>query len=77
MIDSVYGKQVRKMGFDTASSSKSITDLYYKNLEKLTPMFKSLYSVNAKYTILIFWAVDCGHCKTEIPILNTVLKSLK
>jgi thiol-disulfide isomerase/thioredoxin len=77
MIDSVYGKQVRKMGFDTASSSKSITDLYYKNLEKLTPMFKSLYSVNAKYTILIFWAVDCGHCKTEIPILNTGLKSLK
>lgn len=77
MIDSIYGKQVRKMGFDTASSSKSITDLYYKNLEKLTPMFKSLYSVNAKYTILIFWAVDCGHCKTEIPILNTGLKSLK
>lgn len=77
MIDTIYGKQVRKMGFDTASSSKSITDLYYKNLEKLAPMFKSLYSVNAKYTILVFWAVDCGHCKTEIPILNTTLNALK
>ncbi len=77
MIDTIYGKQVRKMGFDTASSSKSITDLYYKNLEKLAPMFKSLYSMNAKYTILVFWAVDCGHCKTEIPILNTTLKALK
>ena len=27
MIDTLYGKQVRKMGFDTASNSKSITDL--------------------------------------------------
>ena len=26
---------------------------------------------------MIFWAVDCGHCKTEIPILNTGLKALK
>jgi thiol-disulfide isomerase/thioredoxin len=65
------------MGFDTASSSKSITDLYYKNIEKLTPMFKTLYQVNAKYTILVFWAVDCGHCQTEIPKLHEDLKALK
>jgi thiol-disulfide isomerase/thioredoxin len=77
MIDTTYGKQVRKMGFDTASSSKSITDLYYKNIEKLTPMFKTLYQVNAKYTILVFWAVDCGHCQTEIPKLHEDLKALK
>lgn len=77
MIDTTYGRQVRKMGFDTASSSGSITDLYYKNLEKLTPLFKTLYSVNAKYTVLIFWAVDCGHCTTEIPKLNDNLKELK
>jgi thiol-disulfide isomerase/thioredoxin len=77
MIDTTYGKQVRKMGFDTATSSKSITDLYYKNLEKLTPMFKTLYQVKAKYTILVFWAVDCGHCQTEIPKLHEDLKTLK
>jgi thiol-disulfide isomerase/thioredoxin len=77
MIDTTYGKQVRKMGFDTATSSKSITDLYYKNLEKLTPMFKTLYQVKAKYTILVFWAVDCGHCQTEIPKLHEDLKELK
>jgi peroxiredoxin len=29
----------------------------------------SLYDVKAKYTVLIFWASDCGHCKKEMPKL--------
>lgn len=34
-----------------------------------------LYQLNAKYTILAFWSPDCGHCKTEMPILyKTYLK---
>jgi thiol-disulfide isomerase/thioredoxin len=77
MIDTTYGKQVMKMGFDTAKTSKSVTDLYYKNVEKLTPMFKTLYSVTAKYTILVFWASDCGHCQTEIPKLKENLDPYK
>jgi thiol-disulfide isomerase/thioredoxin len=77
MIDTTYGRQVRKMGFDTANSSKSITDLYYKNLDKLTPMFRTLYSVTSKYTVLVFWAADCGHCQTEVPKLNENLKAIK
>jgi thiol-disulfide isomerase/thioredoxin len=77
MIDTTYGKQVMKMGFDTCKSSKSVTDLYYKNVEKLTPMFRTLYQVNAKYTVLVFWASDCGHCQTEIPKLQENLKALK
>jgi thiol-disulfide isomerase/thioredoxin len=77
MIDSIYGKQVLNMGFDTAKTSKSITDLYYKNIDRLTPMFKSLYQVKAKFTVLIFWAEDCGHCQTEVPKLNEGLKEIK
>jgi thiol-disulfide isomerase/thioredoxin len=77
MIDTVYGKQVLKMGFDTAKTSKGITDLYYKNLDKLSPMFKSLYQVKANFTVLVFWAADCGHCQTEVPKLNEGLKELK
>ncbi|MCE3228091.1 MAG: hypothetical protein K0S32_2642 [Bacteroidetes bacterium] len=76
MIDTTYAKQVKKMGFDTCKSSKSVTDLYYKNLEKLTPMFKTLYQVKAKYTVLVFWASDCGHCQTELPKLQEGLKEL-
>ncbi len=77
MIDTIYGKQVMKMGFDTAKTSKSVTDLYYKNVDKLTPMFTTLYMIKAKYTVLVFWASDCGHCQTEIPKLNENLKDIK
>jgi thiol-disulfide isomerase/thioredoxin len=77
MIDTTHGKTVRKMGFDTASTAKSITDLYYKNEAKLNPLYKTLYSVNAKYLVLVFWAADCGHCQTEIPKLHESLKELK
>lgn len=76
MIDTIYGKQVMKMGFDTAKTAESITKLYYKNVDKLTPMFKTLYMVKAKFTVLVFWSVDCGHCQTEIPKLNEELKAL-
>ncbi len=77
MIDTVYGKQVLKMGFDTARSSASVTYLYNKNFEKLTPMYKSLYDVKAKYTVLVFWAADCSHCTTEVPKLYEDLQKLK
>ncbi len=77
MVDTAYAKQVMKMGFDTAKTSKSVTDLYYKNVDKLTPMFTTLYSIKSKYTVLVFWASDCGHCQTEIPKLNDNLKELK
>ena len=29
-----------------------------------------LYGVKAKYTVVIFWDEDCGHCKKEVPKLN-------
>ncbi|MBP9069779.1 MAG: DUF5106 domain-containing protein [Bacteroidia bacterium] len=77
MIDTVDARKVIKMGFDTVISSKSATELYYKNIDKLTPMFKTLYMVNAKFTILVFWDVDCSHCQTEIPKLHEELKKVK
>lgn len=76
LIDTADGGRVRKMGFDTVSSAASITKLYYKNEAKLTPLFKTLYNVNAKYTVLVFWAADCGHCQTEIPKLHEDMKAL-
>ncbi len=76
-IDTTYGGMVRKMGFDTASSSKSITDIYLKNVDRLTPLYKTLYALQAKYTVLIFWAEDCGHCQTEVPKLHEALKDIK
>lgn len=77
MIDTTYGRKVMKMGFDTAKSSEAITKLYYMKEQELAPMFKTLSQVTAKYTVLVFWSVDCGHCQTEIPKLNDTLKVLK
>ena len=34
----------------------------------------SLYKLEAKYTIMVFWSVDCGHCKSKLPRLAEFLK---
>jgi hypothetical protein len=77
MIDTTDARKVLKMGFDTVKTSKGATDLYYKNVDKLTPWFKTLYMVNAKFTVLVFWDVDCSHCQTEIPKLHEELEKIK
>lgn len=77
MFDSIGGKAIRKMGFDTAKTTVSISDLYNKNIDRIAPLYKNLYSVNAKYTILVFWAEDCGHCQTEMPKLQENLAAIK
>ena len=38
--------------------------------------FHSLYHVQAKYTLLLFYDPDCGHCKKETPKLKSVCDSL-
>lgn len=35
----------------------------------------SLYNVNADYTIICFWDPNCGHCKTELPRLDSIYKA--
>jgi len=37
----------------------------------------ALYDVKSKYTILVFWDHDCGHCKKEIPLLAKAYDKLK
>ncbi|MBL7932282.1 MAG: DUF4369 domain-containing protein [Bacteroidia bacterium] len=76
MIDTNDVRKVRAMGFDTIKSSQSITNLYYKNEAALVSMFKTLYNVNAKYTVLVFWASDCSHCQEDIPKLHKSMEEL-
>jgi len=35
----------------------------------------SLYSLKADYTIVCFWDPNCGHCKEEIPRLDSIYKA--
>ncbi|MGB1040428.1 MAG: redoxin domain-containing protein [Flavobacteriales bacterium] len=37
----------------------------------------NLKTVKSKYTMLIFWADDCGHCQKEIPKFNEIYDSIK
>jgi len=34
-----------------------------------------LYDVKSPYTLLVFWAPDCGHCRTELPRLDSVYRA--
>lgn len=33
---------------------------------------KTLHSIDGKYTLLIFWSRECGHCMKEIPRIDSV-----
>ncbi len=46
-------------------------DIRVRNMaNQVTP----LSSVNAKYTLLVFFEADCGHCKKELPKLDSLYK---
>lgn len=46
-------------------------------LEMLTPEDKvtSLYKLDADYTVIIFWDPNCGHCKEEVPRLDSIYRA--
>jgi peroxiredoxin len=37
----------------------------------------SLYSLDKKFIVLLFWDVDCGHCKKEMPKIEAAYPELK
>lgn len=39
--------------------------------------YKSLHQTEAPYTILVFWDPDCGHCKKQVPVIDSVYKAYK
>ncbi len=46
-------------------------------LEMLDTADKSttLYSINADYTIVCFWDPNCGHCKEEVPRIDSLYRA--
>lgn len=36
---------------------------------------KSLYTVKAPLTVVVFWDPDCGHCQQEVPKLDSLFES--
>lgn len=44
--------------------------------EVKTKKTQSLHQLQGKYTLLVFWSPDCGHCLTEVPKLDSVYKAV-
>ena len=61
--------KIVKMGFENAKTSEELTKIFYSNTAEIEKTFLKLHSVKAKYTLLVFWDVDCSHCQVEIPKL--------
>lgn len=40
-------------------------------------VLRSMYDVKAKYTVLLFWDPDCGHCKKTVPEIKTIYDKVK
>ena len=34
-----------------------------------------LYDINADYTVVVFWDPTCGHCKEEVPRIDSIYKA--
>ena len=47
------------------------------NLEMIDSAGKPspLYDVNADYTVICFWDPNCGHCKEEVPRLDSIYRA--
>jgi len=45
------------------------------NLTDTTGKIAPLYSIDAPFTIVAFWDPNCGHCKEEIPRLDSFYKA--
>ncbi len=76
-IDTANGAKVLKMGFDTARTSEVATALYRANQQTIVQMLRPLTMTRAKYVVLVFWAADCGHCKTAVPTLSKEIRKLQ
>jgi thiol-disulfide isomerase/thioredoxin len=40
-----------------------------------TDKVQPLYAVNAAFTVVLFWDPDCGHCREEMPKLDSIFKN--
>ncbi len=53
-----------------------INQLGYPFMKNENDEIKRLYDINSKYTLLIFYSPDCGHCKKVVPKVKIVIDSL-
>ena len=77
LIDTTGIKTIKKLGIDTMTTSETLTKAYYNNQGTLQKLLVSMNGIKADWTVLVFWDVDCGHCKKEIPVIADTYHKLK
>ncbi len=45
------------------------------DLTDTTGKVVSMYNIKAKFTLVAYWDPTCGHCRTELPILDSIYKT--
>jgi peroxiredoxin len=73
---------IKKIIEDASDLEPLLIGKYAPNFEVLDTTLdvknkSSLYGVKSKYKILVFWNPECGHCKKEIPVLDSLYPELK
>ncbi len=88
LVDNYYAKgkapwtdsaDIKKMKGDADDLRDLLIGNYGKNFtvfDTTLVNYKSLYDMNTEYKVVVFWSQDCGHCKKEIPVLDSIYPSL-
>ena len=66
IIDRGYSLMLNQLG--NIAPALDLTDM---NTNKTV----SMYNIKAKYIFVAYWDPTCGHCRTELPILDSLYKS--
>lgn len=77
MLDTTGARVVKQLKIDTITNSDFLTKTFYDNIGKFQKLWVPLHDVKADYTVLLFYDVDCGHCKKEVPLIHETYKKLK
>jgi peroxiredoxin len=75
-VDSLqlYKIQERVKILDPILVGKKVQNI---TLEDTSGVYKSIYNVKAKYTVLMFWDPDCGHCQKTVPKMQMLYEKVK
>jgi thiol-disulfide isomerase/thioredoxin len=78
-VDTNGIKLVKKVKLDTCKTSQGLNLCYTQHKDALDKELVSLHAFAAKsdYTVLLFWDIDCGHCKKEVPVIFEKFKELR
>ncbi|MFY7965659.1 MAG: DUF5106 domain-containing protein [Chitinophagaceae bacterium] len=65
IIDQGYSKMLNQLG--AIAAPLDLTDTTGKVI--------SLYSIKAKFTLFAYWDPTCGHCRQELPVLDSIYRA--